>query len=238
MGRAAALLALLAALAVYYAFHDRLWDASTWWDVAFLGIVLIQACFALVWLALPVRGFRGLLPVGVALGVLAWAFHAAEWTTLENFAKLAAVSLLGFWFLNYFETVAWVVIVALIIPWVDAFSVFNKHGPTKNITEHHEEVFTTLSFAFPIPGEHATANLGLPDLLFFALFLAAAARFGLRVGSTWIALAASFGATIALAVALDLAGLPALPLLAFGFLAPNADLIWRRMRQHRGGRGV
>ena len=29
---------------------------------------------------------------------------------------------------------------------------------------------------------------------------------------------------------LDINGLPALPLLAFGFLAPNADLLWRKLR--------
>ena len=63
-------------------------------------------------------------------------------------------------------------LVASIIPWVDAYSVWR--GPTKQIVEHHEHVFTVLSFAFPVPGEHAAANLGVPDLLFFALFLGAA----------------------------------------------------------------
>jgi hypothetical protein len=98
------------------------------------------------------------------------------------------------------------------------------------IVTHHEHVFTTLSYAFPVPGEHTAANLGLPDILFFALFLAASVRFGLRPGLTWLAMTASFGATIAIAVARDLGGLPALPLLSLAFLAPNADLLWRRMR--------
>ena len=46
----------------------------------------------------------------------------------------------------------------------------------------------------------------------------------------------SFGTTLALTAALprvihrDIAGLPALPLLALGFLAPNADLLWRKLR--------
>jgi hypothetical protein len=40
----------------------------------------------------------------------------------------------------------------------------------------------------------------------------------------------SFGATLALAVGFDISGLPALPLLALGFLAPNADLLWRKLR--------
>jgi hypothetical protein len=238
------LLGLAAALGVYYAVHDRLWNASDWWDVAFLAFVLIPACFAFVWFALPLRTRRGLLPVAVAIGVLAFAFHEAEWHTPENFAKLAGVTMLGFWFLSYFETVAWVVLVAAIIPIVDAYSV--ARGPTKVIVEHHEQVFTNLSFAFPIPGERSAANLGLPDLLFFALFLAAAARFALRPGWTWLALVASFGGTIALAVSgaleriFDLGGLPALPLLSLAFLVVNADLLWRALRSrphaspHRG----
>ena len=40
----------------------------------------------------------------------------------------------------------------------------------------------------------------------------------------------SFGATLGLAVAFDINGLPALPLLCLGFLAPNADLLWKKMR--------
>src|SRR5438094_2127788 len=186
VGRAAALLILGTALALYYAFHDRLWNASTWWDIAFLALVLIPACFALVWLLLPLRNAPGLLAVGLAFGVLALLFHLAGWGTPENFCKLFGVTAVGFWFLRYFETLSWVVLVAMIIPWVDAYSVWR--GPTKQIVTHHEHVFSVLSFAFPVPGEHGAANLGVPDLLFFALFLAAAARFGLRVLPTWICL--------------------------------------------------
>jgi hypothetical protein len=43
----------------------------------------------------------------------------------------------------------------------------------------------------------------------------------------------SFGATIALAVWLNLGGLhglPALPLLVAAFFAANGDLLWRRLR--------
>jgi hypothetical protein len=228
VGRTAALLALGAALGFYYAFHESLWDASTWWDVAFLSIFLIPACFVLVWLALPLWRARGLLPTALALAALTWALHVAGRGTPENFGKLAVTTLIGFWFLNYFEAVSWVVLVSLIIPWVDAYSVWR--GPTKVIVTHHEQVFTTFSFAFPIPGEGTAANLGLPDLLFFAVFLGAAARFALRPGWTWLALTSSFGATIALAVGFELGGLPALPLLSLGFLGTNVDLLWRRLR--------
>jgi hypothetical protein len=81
-----------------------------------------------------------------------------------------------------------------------------------------------------------TTHLGLPDLFFFALFLAAAARFGLRVPATWLALSLSFGVTMALSVWWNVRGLPALPLLSVGFLAPNADLLLRRARRARRAR--
>lgn len=235
VGRVAALLALGTALGLYYAFHDQLWEASTWWDIAFLTFVLIPACFALVWLVLPLREARGLLPVGLALCLLAWAFHEAGWNGADNFAKLFGISFLGFWFLQYFESLSWVVLVSLIIPWVDAYSVWR--GPTHEITENHPEVFTAFSFAFPIPGVDNAANLGLPDLLFFALFLAASVRFDLRPNWTWLFMSLSFGATLALAVWRDINGLPALPLLAAGFLLPNGDLIWTRLRASANSRG-
>jgi hypothetical protein len=234
VGRAAALLALLAALGLYGAFHDRLWDASTWWDVAFIACVLIPLSFAVDWVLLPMRLSPRLLPAALTLAVLTVLLHVAGWTTVENLTKLCAVTLFGFWFLGYFEAVSWVVLVALIIPWVDAFSVFAHRGPTHKIVENHPYALSVLSYAFPIPGENDAAYLGVPDLLFFALFLAAAARFGLRVGWTWVALVASFGVTIALAVELGLSGLPALPLLSLGFLAPNADLLWTKLRRTRG----
>jgi len=84
-----------------------------------------------------------------------------------------------------------------------------------------------------VPGENGAAKLGLPDLMFFALFLATAARFRLRVAWTWVCLTASIGTTMALATWTDVGGLPALPLLSLGFLLPNADLLWRLVREPR-----
>jgi hypothetical protein len=230
--RSAAGLGLFATLLVYYEVAPHLWNATVWWDVAWIGAVLMPAVFGLVLMALPLRESRGLLPVGVAFAVLAAVLTVADIDVFANFARLGACTLIGWWFLGYFETIGWVVLVAAIIPWVDAYSVWR--GPTKQIVEHHANVFGVLSFAFPVPGEHAAANLGMPDLLFFALFLAAAARFGLRVYWTWIALVAALGLTIAATVWWNLNGLPALPGIALGFLLPNADLLWRRWRSSKG----
>ena len=234
--RGVAFLALCAGLGAYYAVHASLPDTSTWGDVAILGLLLMPAVFGLVYLVLPLHRAKPLqlLLVGLAFGALALVFKAGGLPTLSNFSKLAAMTVVAFWFLGYFETVSWVVLVACIIPWVDAYSVWR--GPTSNIVEHHRQVFSNLSFAFPVPGENNAANLGLPDLLFFGLFLAASARFNLRPRWTWLLLTLSFGATIAITVAWDKAGLPALPLLSVAFLAANGDLLWRAVRARRSRR--
>lgn len=231
--RAAAFAALAVGLGLYYRFHESLPDTSTWGDVAFLSFLLMPAVFALVYLVLPLCRAREveLLMVAVAFAVLALLLHQADLNTLADFSKLFAMTFAAFWFLNFFEALSWVVLVACIVPWVDAYSVWR--GPTNHIVHHHRQVFSTLSIGFPVPGEDSSANLGLPDILFFGLFLAAAARFGLRVLPTWVLLVGSFGATIAIAVAWNKPGLPALPLLSLAFLLANADVLWKRLRRSR-----
>ena len=220
---------LTAALAAYWAKHESLPNVSTWWDVAIIGCLVIPAVFATVWLCLPFYRWRHRLLAILVCVALAIAFSFAGWEGPASFAKLGGATFAGWLFLDFFEEASWVVIVSLIIPWVDAYSVWR--GPTHTIVHHHAGVFEHLSFAFPVPGETGTANLGIPDMLFFALFLATAARFRLRVGLTWVLMTASFGATIALAVWRDLGGLPALPLLSLAFLLANCDLLYREVRR-------
>jgi hypothetical protein len=234
VGRAAAIIAVAGALAVWYGVADRFDRLSLWAAISLIALVLIPVTFGLVGLALPLWHARGLLPVGVAVALLAVVLTKADLDVLANFAKLGAMTLLAWWFLSYFEQVSWVVLVACVIPWVDAYSVWR--GPTKEITTNHEHVFGALSVGFLVPGG-GSARLGLPDVLFFALFLAAAARFRLRVGWTWLALVAGLSLTIVLATWWDVDGLPALPGLSLGFLVPNADLLWKR-RRAREGRAV
>jgi hypothetical protein len=234
--RVAGFVALATALGLYYGFHESLWSASDWWQIAFLAFVLIPAVFGLVYLALPLwrAMLRQLVALALAFIVAAVLFDLAGASAPADFAKLGAMTMIGWLFLRYFEDASWVVLVAFIVPWVDAYSVWR--GPTHEIVHHRENVFSTLSFAFPVPGSNGSAKLGLPDLLFFALFLGSAARFKLRVPWTWLCLTASVGGTISLATLFTVGGLPALPGLALGFLLPNADLLWRAVRESRAAR--
>jgi hypothetical protein len=232
VGRATALLVVAVAVGAYYATVSHLHAASLWWEVAWLALVLMPAVFALVGLALPLASWpvsRLLTAAGVCLALTLLLGAWLDLHVLANFGKLATMTFLAWAFLWLFEELSWVVIVALLIPWVDAYSVWR--GPTKAIVNHHETVFSAFSFTFPLPD--GNTHLGLPDLYFYALFLAAAVRFGLRVLPTWILLTFSFGATMSLAIWWGASGLPALPLLSVGFLVPNADLLWARLRSVR-----
>jgi hypothetical protein len=232
--RARLFASLLAGLILYYAIVGLLPRLPLAGDAALTALVLIPAVLALILLALPLRHWRGVGAVAIAFAGLAVATEAAGLDVVANFAKLAAVTALGFWFLGYFERLSWVVIVAAIIPLVDSLSVWR--GPTREIVSERPEVFGVLSFAFPVPGA-GSFQLGLPDLLFFSVFLAAAAQWALRLGWSWLAMTASFGVTTAVAVWVDpfgIGGLPALPLLSLGFVAANADLLWHEFQRSRG----
>jgi hypothetical protein len=328
--------ALFAALVAYFALFRYGPNLPTNADVVFVGFVLIPLVFGLVWFALPLRRWRGLLGVAIAFAVLAVVATRADLEVIANFAKLGAATAIAFWFLSYFENALWVTLVALLIPIVDSYSVWR--GPTRHIISERPEVFSALSFSFPLSGERqvflswreplaggpatysvtrtpggvrnespirdrngdgeasfaeaeldahrdyryevvaseggsrgtasvearaddvnkgvrdgaptdselapvalridsvdSAAKLGLPDLLFFGLFLAAADRFRLRRRATWLTMALSLGVTLAGTYFFEVDGLPALPLLAFGFLLPNLDLLWRAFRVREGG---
>ncbi len=234
MVRAAAVLAALAALVAYSALAEHLPALPDWGDVAVLSLLVIPVTFLLVWLALPVREVAGTTQLALAVAALvalAVACSLAGLDTAANIAKLAAATVVGWWFLTFFEAPTWVLLVAVLIVPVDLVSV--ARGPPRQITEEQPEVFDALSIFLRIPGEEATAQLGLPDVLFFALFLGAAVRFGLRPVATWVAMTLSFGATLVIAVALDQAGVAALPLLSAAFVLVNGDLLWRSLRSPR-----
>ena len=232
--RAAALAVLLVVLVAYGAGARHLPELPSRLDVAFYALVVLPAFAAAISLALPIAGAgtKPLLVLFIAAGVLAIALSLLDLESAANVAKLACYALAGFTFLSLFEELWWLTLVAVLVPWVDIWSV--AAGPTEYVVEERPGLFEQVAIAFPSPGETAVVNIGPPDILFFSLFLAAADRFRLRVTATWVGMTACLGATLALVWYWeDVAGLPALPAVCLGFLLPNADLLWRDVRRAR-----
>jgi hypothetical protein len=230
--RWAALGGLLLALGLYDALAGELPVLPGRWDVAFVSLVLLPAAFGVAWLLLPVRDERWVLPAALVLAGVSVLLYLAGLGVLFNLSKLVALVLLGYWFMILFERLSFVVVVAAIIPVVDSVSVWR--GPTEYVVEEQPGIFDRISLAFRVPGEDGSANLGPPDVIFFALFLGAAARWGLRTRWTWLAMTGLLALTLIGTVVFDVRGLPALPAVAIGFLVANGDLLWRELRSGSG----
>jgi len=240
VGRAAALLAsrrvaafvvAAAVVVTWFVVAPHIARLDLWPSILLVSIVVMPGTLLLALIALPLWRERWLFPAAVVLALIAFGCSQAGWGLAGDFAKLWAAIFVGWAFLRLFEELSWVVLVSVVIPLVDTISVYR--GPTKAITEHHFHVYTAVAIAFLVPGG-AAAYLGPPDVLFYALFLAAAQRFGLRVISTWVSMTGMYALTVIIATAAHVGGLPALPFLSFGFLLPNADLVWRSIRRKGG----
>jgi len=110
--RVGAFVVLATLVGAYYAVAESLTNFSVWAEVAILAFLVIPAVFGLVYLALPLWKAPNLLPAGLVVAVVAVVLWLAGLEVLSNFAKLAAVTLLAWWFLTFFETAAWVVAVS------------------------------------------------------------------------------------------------------------------------------
>jgi hypothetical protein len=218
----------MVALAAWDAVAGHLAPLPDAWDVALLATIVLPGTYLVVWLLLPLAPWRWLFVLVLATAALAVLLDLAGLEAAFNVAKLAAFTFFGFWFMQLFESLSWVVLVAAVIPWVDIASVYR--GPTRVVVEEEPGIFERIAIAFAVPGDGAAARLGPPDIVFFALFLAAADRFGLRVVATWLGMTGAISATLVATYALDLDGMPALPAVALGFVVPNADLLWRALR--------
>ena len=228
--RVEAFIVLGAAVGAWFVVAPHLGRGTKWEAIAIVAAGVLPATLALVLVALPLWSRRWILPAAVGLALVALGCTEAGWGLAANFAKLWAAVFAGWAFLRLFEELSWVVLIAVIIPAVDAISVWR--GPTHAITEHHFAVYTDVAVAFVGPAK-AAAYLGPPDILFYGLFLAAARRWELRTVGTWLGMTGMYSLTIVLANVVDVGGLPALPFLSFGFLVANADLLWRRLRKRR-----
>jgi hypothetical protein len=227
--RAAAFVVVAAGVVTWDDLAPRVGGVGLWPEVVVIAAAVLPATLLLIYLAVPLWSSQRIVTaafvVFLVAAVLTWR---ADLHLASNFLKLGAYACGGWIFLWLFQELEWVVVIALIIPFVDAISV--AVGPTNHIVHHHFAVYSAVAVAFVAPGGNA-AGLGPPDILFFALFLAAALRWGLRPGWTWLAMTGMYSLTLVLANATNASGLPALPFLSTGFLLANCDLLWRLRRR-------
>jgi len=226
--RGAAFVVASAAVVTWFVVAPHLARWSLWPAILLVSFVIIPGTLLLALIALPLWKERWQFVAAIVFALVAFGCSEAGWGLPANFAKLGAAIAAGWAFLRLFEELSWVVLVAFIIPFVDILSVW--HGPTKAITQHHFGVYKAVAITFLVPGGGA-AYLGPPDVLFFALFLGAAARWQLRVNWTWVATTGMYAVTVIVATAAKVGGLPALPFLSFGFFLANGDLLWTRLRR-------
>ena len=101
---------------------------------------------------------------------------------------------------------------------VDAVSVAT--GPTRTVVDRAPEAFETIALHLP-PWDTAVL-VGPVDMVFLALFIAGAARVGLRTGATAVAVVTGLVIAVGIALGTDV-GLPAVPFMAAGLLVVNLD---------------
>jgi len=207
-------------------------------DIMLSSALVLSLVAVLVWGLLPLHALGRRLPLLTAAALpLAILFVWLGWVPLANVAKVVAAAALGIWIAEELERLSWIVIVAVVSAAVDVVSV--AVGPTKAILDQGPVVVGYFTVAVTWAGYtygEAYTGLGISDVIFLALYLGAARRFGLRVGWSAVAMVVSFLATIA--AAMWWTALPALPLLSVAFLAVNGDLLWTNLRRGGGPAGA
>jgi hypothetical protein len=147
-----------------------------------------------------------------------------------NVFEALLASAVGLIFARLFEVPMSAVAVPLFAAAVDVVSVWN--GPTARLVENGTDRVDPLSFDFPAWGDSGSAgHLGLSDAVFLSMFAAWGERYGFRRRLTLLGMALGLLAAPALSVAFDQA-IPALPLIAAGYLLPNLDRIGRLLAHH------
>lgn len=227
-------LAAGALLILYGLFSSLLPAFAVKADIMLSSAIVLGLMAVLVWGLLPLHVLGRRLPLfTVAALPLAVLFVWLGWVPLANVAKIVAAAALGMWIATELEKLSWIVIVAAVSAVIDIASV--AAGPTKALIDKGPVVvgyFTIAVTWFGYTYAEAYTGLGVSDVIFFALYLATAQRYGLRVGWSAVAMVASFLATIA--VAMWWTALPALPLLSAAFLAVNADRLLAQLRRPAG----
>lgn len=176
--------------------------------------------------ACPARTRRA-LPILVAplvgLAFVAWSGGLDVWhAALVLISLLIAGSVLGSVVGASIEHAGYLLFVAIVSSLADAASVLHPSGPSAQIVES-EAALSLLALPFAFLGTADTPPLlGVGDVVFTALYVAAGRRHGLAARRTVLALSLAFAVTAAVVIAFELP-VPALPFLGLGMLIAHPE---------------
>lgn len=170
---------------------------------------------ALAWLLVPVGASALVVALGGALPELVAA-------ALVTSSLLFAGTLLGGVIGGAIEHAGHLVIVAVISALVDVLSVLHPSGPTAQIVQI-EAAISVLALPWPMLGtDRIEPILGIGDVTFAALYLAAARRHALSRRRTIVALACALALTAVVVVVAE-RGVPALPFLGAAIVVAHPE---------------
>src|SRR5919201_483955 len=112
--RFAAFVAVGACVGTWFVVAPDLPRVGLWPAIVIVAAAVMPATLLLVYIALPLWPKRWLLPVVIALALVALLCTIADWGLAANFAKLWAAVFAGWAFLSLFEQLSWVVLVACV----------------------------------------------------------------------------------------------------------------------------
>jgi len=190
-----------------------------------IGLLLIAAT---VWSLLPAwRAQQVLVVTLLASAAVLAVLNLAGVGALANVPEALAASAAGLLLAYALATPAVALAVPLFVAAIDIWSVAN--GPTARLVDAGRDPVDVLSFDFPAWGGGSAGGLGLTDAIFLAMFAGWAWRFGLRRRATLAGMSIGLLAALVLSLVTRDA-IPALPLVAAGYLLPNVDRLVARVR--------
>lgn len=186
-----------------------------------IGLVVIAATALSL---LPARDtVAGPLLIVLGSGLLAATLNAAHVGAGANVAELMLAAAVGLLFARFLRAPGIALAVPLFVAVIDVWSVAS--GPTSRLLAGGTPKDDPLSFDLPAwGGEGSIGHLGVSDAIFLSMFAAWAWHFGFRRAATAAGLTLGLLASLLLSIALDRA-IPALPLIAIGYVLPNLDRI-------------
>ena len=186
-----------------------------------IGLIMVAATTLS---QLPARdSVIGPLLVVLGAGLISGALNAGGIGAAANVPEALLAAAVGLLFAHRLSAPAVAIAVPVFVGAIDVWSVAS--GPTSRLLESGPESADALSFDMPAWDHMGSAGqLGVSDAVFLTMFAAWAMHFGFRRTATIVGLVLGLLGSLVLSILLDRA-IPALPLIAVGYLLPNIDRV-------------